>query len=79
MKKYGITTPKKLKELCLDNDWLIEVTFDQFSKIFKANEACCSIETITLLIWLCSPGADIMDIKESLTQAHEEYEISEER
>ena len=74
MKKYGITTPDKLKELCLDNDWLQEATFNQFTKVFDANEACCSVTTIALLIWMCSPGADIMDIKESLTQAHEEYE-----
>lgn len=76
MKKYAITTPDKLKELCIDNDWLKEATFNQFKKIFEANEVCCAVETMTILIWLCSPGADITYIKESLTQARKEYETS---
>lgn len=78
MKKYGITTPNELKELCVDNGWLQEATFNQFRKVFAANNACCSVSTIALMIWMCSPDADIMDIKESLTQVHKEYEISEE-
>lgn len=78
MKEYSITTPDKLEKLCLDNNWLTEVTCSQFTKIFTANEAAVSVYAMTLLIWMCSPNADIVDIKESLTQAHKEYEISEE-
>lgn len=79
MEKYGITTRKQLEELCIANDWLTEATFSQFTKIFDANEAGCCLHTMTLLIWMCSPETDILDIKEALTQAHKEYEISERR
>ena len=77
MEKYGITTPKKLAELCVANDWLAEMTFNQYTKIFDANEFGCCVHTITLLIWMCSPDADILRIKEALTLAHEEYKMSE--
>lgn len=75
MKKYGITTTHKLIRLCVDNDWLYDATPAQFEKIFRANKVGCTVDTITLFIWLCSPGADIMDIKEALTRAHEEYKM----
>jgi hypothetical protein len=75
MKKYGVTTPEKLRMLCIENDWFTCGSNRQYEKMFQANELLAPIEEIATIIWLCSDDEIHCrrDILETLIEAHKEH------
>lgn len=76
--KYSVTTPEKLRLLCIKNDWFTEGTNRQYEKLFYANAACAPISEILTIIWLCTDTSEESkwcrrDIRLELEKAHEEY------
>lgn len=74
MTKYSITTPEKLRMLCIKNDWFSCGTNRQYEKLFYANEHGCPLEEIATIIWLCSDDdcrrLDVIDILEDALSNH---------
>lgn len=74
MKKYSVTNPEELRNLCIQNDWFTRGTNRQYDKLFYANENGCPIEEIATIIWLCSDEecrrADVLEILEKAHQNH---------
>ena len=72
MKKYTVTSPEELRNLCIENDWFTCGTNRQYDKLFYANENACPIEEIATIIWLCSNEecrrADVLEILEKVHQ-----------
>ena len=54
MDKYSVTTPSRLRQLCIDNNWFTNGDIDQYMKLFQANEENYAITEIALIIWICS-------------------------
>lgn len=52
--QYTVTTPEKLRTLCIRNNWFTAGTNEQYEKLFYANEMGCPIEEITTIIWVCT-------------------------
>lgn len=77
MRKYSVTSPFSLRELCIDHNWFTCGSNNQYTKLFYANEHGCPIEEIATIIWLCSDDecrrADILDI---LISTHKEHVMS---
>lgn len=74
MKKYTVTTPMDLRNLCIRKDWFTCGTNKQYDKLFYANENGCPMEEIATIIWLCSDEEHSRrGILEELKAEHEEY------
>lgn len=75
MRKYTITTPEELRNLCIRKDWFTCGSNRQYEKLFYANENGASIEEIATIIWLCSDTDETCrrDILEELKAEREEY------
>lgn len=73
MKKYSITTPDELLNLCIRKDWFTCGSVRQYEKLFTANEELAPIEEIATIIWLCSDDCSRRDILDELMNVHEEY------
>lgn len=75
MKKYSITTPMDLRNLCIRNDWFTCGSNRQYEKMFIMNELGAPIEEIAAVIWICSDDEKHCrrDILEELKAEHEEY------
>lgn len=73
--KYTVTTPDKLRALCIRNNWFTCGTNRQYEKLFYANETGCPIEEIATIIWLCSDDEITCrrDILEKLKDWQEDY------
>lgn len=54
IKKYAVTTPVRLRSLCIDNNWFTCGSNEQYSKLFYANENNFSLCYIVTIIWVCS-------------------------
>lgn len=54
MNDYTVTTPEKLRSLCITHNLFTEGTNSQYDKLFYANANGCPIEEIATIIWLCS-------------------------
>ena len=63
---------KKLCELCIKNKWFTGGNFEQYEKLFYANDTGYPIDEIATIIWICSTNwsrSDILRIlKENLQQ-----------
>lgn len=62
MRKYSITEPEQLRELCIVKKWFTCGSNRQYEKLFLENESGASIEEITLIIWLCSDSSFTKDV-----------------
>ena len=72
--KYAITTPEKLRSLCIRKDWFTCGTNRQYEKLFYANENGAPIEEIATIIWICSDDQHCRrDILAELESVHEDY------
>lgn len=78
MKHYSVTTPEKLRSLCIRKDWFTCGTNSQYDKMFQANKTNAPIEEIATIIWLCSDDEEHCrrDILEELKAEREEYLMS---
>lgn len=74
MKRYRVTTPDKLRSLCIKNNWFTCGTNAQYEKLFYANETNATIEEIVAIIWVCSEECDKTAILAELRKAEIEYE-----
>lgn len=74
-KEYSVTTPEKLRSLCIRKDYFTCGTNEQYEKLFYANRHGCPIEEIATIIWLCSDSEEHCrgDIIWELEQEHAEY------
>lgn len=63
---YVIAHPFELRKLCIENNWFTCGTSCQYEKLFYANEHGFTLEQIALIIWLCSDGCFLVDIREVL-------------
>lgn len=85
MKKYSITTPEQLRELCIAKNWFTCGSNRQYEKLFLENESGASLKEITLIIWLCSDSsftkeairADLESEQERYAEARGEQEVAE--
>ena len=69
MKKYSVTTPWRLRELCIENDWFTSGDIRQYEKLFQANEEEYAITAIATIIWICSSDTHTRkDILQKLLQ-----------
>lgn len=66
MNNYSVTTPTRLRMLCIQNNWFTGGTIEQYDKLFYANEHGCPIEEIATIIWLCSGESRRIDILDEL-------------
>lgn len=74
MKKYTITNPEELRNLCIKENWFTCGSNRQYDKLFYANENGCPIEEIATIIWLCSDEeCRRMDVIDILTEATEKH------
>lgn len=74
MKQYSVTTPEKLRSLCIRKDWFTCGTNRQYEKLFEANEMGAPIEEIATIIWLCSDEEHCRrDILFELNEERDEY------
>ena len=74
MEKYSITTPEKLRSLCIKNNWFTCGTNRQYDKLFYANAMGCPLEEIATIIWLCSDEeCRRMDVIDILIEAYNEH------
>ena len=74
MRKYSITTPEQLRELCISKNWFTCGSNRQYEKLFQENESGASVEEITLIIWLCSDSSFTKDaIRADLETEWERY------
>ena len=71
--KYGVTTPKKLNELCIKNEWFTGCTVSQYQKLHLANEHCWPIEEIAALIWMLPTGWIKENILKELKKERDKY------
>lgn len=72
MKQYSVTTPERLRSLCVKNNWFTCGTNEQYEKMFYANEHFCPLEEIATIIWICSDGCRRRDILDELEREHKE-------
>lgn len=74
-KDYTVTTPEKLRSLCIRKNWFTRASCEQYEKLFYANEHGCTIEEIATIIWLCSEceGYGRRDILWELNEEQDEY------
>lgn len=54
MKNYTVTTRENLRSLCIAHNWFTCGSWEQYEKLFYANENFRPIEEIATIIWLCS-------------------------
>lgn len=74
-KEYTVTTSKKLRNLCIKNNWFTCGTCEQYEKLFQANAERASIDEIATIIWICSDENWCRrDILIELDQAAADYE-----
>lgn len=73
--RYAITTPEELRQLCIKNNWFTEGTCSQYEKLFELNRIEVSVYDMSLVIWLCSDGADIEEIQKKLSDAKVDYQM----
>ncbi len=71
--KYGVTTPEKLNELCIKNEWFTGCTVSQYQKLHLANEHCWPIEEIAALIWMLPTGWIRENILKELKKERDKY------
>lgn len=70
---YVITTPGKLRQLCIDENWFTSGSNEQYGKLFYANANGCPMEEIATIIWVCSSNADRSGILATLKLEQERY------
>ena len=75
MKKYSVTTPEELRNLCIRKDWFTCGSCRQYDKLFYANKMGAPIEEIATIIWLCSDDEEHCrrDILATLIEANKEH------
>lgn len=75
MKKYSVTSPMKLRSLCIEKDYFTCGSNRQYDKLFYANEMGAPIEEIATIIWLCSDDEIHCrrDILDTLIEANKEH------
>ena len=56
----------KLYVLCNRNQWFTAGDTVQYRKLFEKNKQGASLETLALIIWLCSSNANETEILEIL-------------
>lgn len=52
---YSITTPDRLRELCIKEGWFECGTLSQYDKLFEMNRiGTTPLEIMCTIIWICS-------------------------
>lgn len=62
-----------LRSLCIRKNWFTSGSIGQYEKLFDANDAGESIDTLATIIWVCSSNVGKRDVIVELEKAHEEY------
>ena len=71
-------TNQKLRELCVNNNWFIDGSVEQYDKLFACNSEGVNIITLAYMIWLCSNDY-LPDIMHKLKEAEKEWQRVKER
>lgn len=70
MKKYeNRLDTYELRALCIRENWFHSGTNEQYEKLFQLNETGAPVETLAVLIWTCTDGAELDEITVKLHQA----------
>ena len=69
-----------LRELCIKNNWFNAGTNSQYDKMFGFAEGLFqtadreqTVHRLADVIWICSEGADVVDIHKGLYNWYDEY------
>lgn len=73
MKKYSVTTPEKLRMLCIRRDWFTYGTVAEYYLMFYANERGLPLEVIAAIIRCCSETRLMGDILPALEEERSRY------
>lgn len=71
MRKYTVTDSVSLRKLCIRNGWFTAGTNRQYEKLFFANSHGWSLDSVALIIWLCTEEGSIEEVKDALVKAAE--------
>lgn len=52
-----------LKHACIKYNWFTGGSNEQYSKLFEMNNDGASLHELALIIWLCTPNADVQVIE----------------
>ena len=74
MRKYTVTDPVSLRQLCIKNRWFSSGTFQQNKRLFFANSHGWPLDSIALIIWLCTEDVTIDEVRDALLEAAEDAE-----
>ncbi len=74
MRKYTVAHSETLRELCIRNGWFTSGTSRQFEKLFFANSHGWPLDSIALIIWLCTEDVTIDETRDALLEAAEDAE-----
>ena len=58
---------EQLRRICIDNNWFTAGSSTQYEKLFSLNDQGAGLEELALVIWLCSEGSSVSEIKGALT------------
>jgi hypothetical protein len=78
---YTVTDTETLRTACINNNWFMHGTSEQYEKLFYANRNGFTISEIATIIWLCSDSkwyvVDIIEELDSLREAYERTQYQE--
>lgn len=72
---YAVTSPDKLRQLCINNDWFTCGDTDQYEMLFDANRKSASLDEMATIIYICSDATkhSKRDILSKLAKSRKEY------
>lgn len=67
-----------LRGICIRNDWFNAGTNEQYDKLFDMNRNGESVETLAIIIWICTDDWSLEDIRTELGELFEKTRNFEE-